>query len=645
MKLIKILCLVSIVLSICSVASAETWENGTLDRTISGTLGPEALAVGVNPQDIDTGWNLHIDDLAKIGTPRYFEFENVEVDYTGDWGDIPYSVGGPFYIGAGGQYGSGGFYLLKTATTGRAKIWMFFDEDNFNPPVGTHAITIYDDIIGVYYTKIHSSSTDPTRVQWWKDEFGMAFTYATSSPIGLDDGASGNAYLYNYGNFINDYSILMDYSYGEATITRDGLGAGLTSSSYIFRNSTGYEMYNSGYSTSNATYYFANESGYHYLKAEVNSIEYLLFSNIPPTPDFESVGTIELNQTSYTDPEIVQINTSLTSYDFDNHLYRILMYYSDDDGDTWGRLTTSLNNTSIVSSASDARTSDISSGFYDLPIKIKAVLEDYDKTTTTSSVVATSSEVYYNPTAAYDYTFSGTVFDAGTGSPIEGATIAATGATTTSDTSTVTGRFKLYLSDGTYTINCSKSGYVSNVNEDIVVWTNISLYNIYLTQTSYTNGTMNGIIKDADTGESIQDVHLIFTNATDRIDAYTSVGGYYTASGFEQSTSYDIRAIKSGYYSYNGSVTIEASGGTHKSFDMVQINYSVAPTATALDTYPDGEGHAWTNDEIITMLRIVVPGVFMMMFILLLLAVLMGVSGNNGGNGGQGMGMKELWQR
>ena len=518
-----------------------------------------------------------------------------------------------------------------------------FDE-NYNCAVGTHDITVYTPRIHEFYVSIGSSTADPGRVDLHTDEFGCVVTGSTYLLIARDPGESGQAIFYNFGYFKNDYSLSFDYSLGEATINRNLAKAELKSSAFIIKDSDGDETYNSGYVSTNNTYNYINESSNYYIKANANEVEYLIYSNIADVPDFESAGTIELNQTSYTDPELIQINATLTSYDFDNRYYYFVVDVSE-DLDVWHMVSGSYNNTTSITSAAESRTLQINTVYYDLPTWIRATLKEYNPTTGSYTDVAYSTTVLYNPPTVYDYTLSGTVFSAGTGEVLEGATVSAVGPINASATTSSTGRFTLYLAGGSYTITGSKSGFVDNVNEDIIIASNISLYNIYLTQTSYTNGTMNGIIKDADTGESLQDVHLIFTNATDRIDAYTSTGGYYTASGFEQSTSYDIRAIKSGYYSYNGSVTIAASGGTHKSFDMVQIDYAVTPTATVLDTYPDGEGHAWTNDEIITMLRIVVPGVFMMMFIFLLLAVLMGVGGNNGGNGGQGMGMKELWQR
>lgn len=634
MKLIKILFFMSIVVSMCGVVSAyEVYEGEVSSSTYSQTNEqvPYTTADTLNMENIglvDGGLGK---DLKSVSVMININAWAGSLDYSYIKQDVVYEQGA-IEKGTGYMY----YWLMNTDDDPeyeKVYIKCYFD-GGLDLGSGVQIVDIVGDITSlIIYDRRKQFVVAGAQKQCF-----LGDRHLTGNSINAVEGYhSANHEVH----FYNNYSYWYDEDLFNFKLTRNA-----SNPSMLLINNTDTELINETSYNNVVTSVYSDDIVNDTWDIEIYDINTVTHTfQIDFVPVVESEGTIELNQSSYTDPEHVQIDVELITYDFDDHLYRILMYYSDDGGATWDRLTTSLNASSILSSASESRTSDISSGFYDLPIKIKAVLEDYDKTTTTSSVVATSSEVYYNPTAAYDYTFSGTVFDAGTGSPIEGATIAATGATTTSDTSTVTGRFKLYLSDGTYTINCSKSGYVSNVNEDIVVWTNISLYNIYLTQTSYTNGTMNGIIKDVDTDESLQDVHLIFTNATDRIDAYTSTGGYYTASGFAQSETYTIRAIKSGYYSYNGSVTIAASGGTHKSFDMIQINYSVTPTATVLDTYPDGEGHAWTNDEIVTMLRIVVPGVFMMMFIFLLLAVLMGVGGNNGGNGGQGMGMKELWQR
>lgn len=647
MKLINIFLVLICFISMIGSASAITYVNGTVEESI---YGDKSISQGVGAYNVitfsDTSTTVldwKVTDIGKVGTPHIMKYTNTEANLNESWGDIPVNVGGSFYIGPAGVNGTGSFTLHKTSTSGVVDVYFIFDE-NYNCAVGTHDITVYTSRIHEFYVSIGSSSADSNRVDLHIDEFGCVVTGAGFLLIARDPSESGQAIFYNFGEFKNDYSLSFDFSLGEATINRNLADAELKSSAFVIRDSDGNETYNSGYVSTNNTYNYLNESAYYYIKANANEVEYLIYSNIGYVPDFESVGTIELNQTSYTDPEVIQIDAELTTYDFDNHNYYIVAEMSEDTS-TWSLLLGDANDTFVISNVTESRTLDIADEYYEYPIWIKAVLRDYNKVTGVYSDIAESNEVLYNPPIAYDYTLSGTVIDAGIGTPIEGATVSAVGPITTSDTTSSAGRFTLYLAGGSYTITGSKSGYVSNVNEDIVIACNISLYGIYLTQTSYTNGTMNGIIKDADTGESLQDVHLIFTNATDRIDAYSSVGGYYTSSGFEQSTSYDIRAIKSGYYSYNGSVTIAASGGTHKSFDMIQINYSVTPTATVLDTYPDGEGHAWTNDEIVTMLRIVVPGVFMMMFIFLLLAVLMGVGGNNGGNGGQGMGMKELWQR
>ena len=369
----------------------------------------------------------------------------------------------------------------------------------------------------------------------------------------------------------------------------------------------------------------------------------------------DSYGEIILNQSSYTEPELIQIDAELTTYDFDNHIYRMLMEYSTDDGTNWERLSVSFNSTSIMSNTTECRTATIDSSYYTLPIKIRAVIDDYNKLTSSSSTIATSSDVYYNPPSAYDYIVSGTVFDADNGAIIEGALVSASGVTTTTSTSTVTGKFQLYLSEGYYTITTSKSGYQNNVQSDLLIDHDVTWAQIHLSPVESGNGTLYGRINDVDTGHALSDVHVIITNASDQIDVYTSSGGYYEATGLAQPSTYTIQAVKSGYYTYNGSVTTEASGATYKAFDMVPIPSTPTPTPTVIPTYPPtelptsyypgGEGHEWTNDEIVTMLRVLVPGFFLLMLVFLLLAVMLGIGGNNGNGGQRGLGLDDLWRR
>ena len=59
-------------------------------------------------------------------------------------------------------------------------------------------------------------------------------------------------------------------------------------------------------------------------------------------------------------------------------------------------------------------------------------------------------------------------------------------------------------------------------------------------------------------------------------------------------------------------------------------------------TYPGGSGVAWTNDDITTMLRVTIPGIFMIILIMLLMAVL---TGSGGRPRDPGPGMFEMINR
>jgi hypothetical protein len=650
MKGVNIFIVVLILLFFISNVSAVS-HTGEVDLQLSEDAPDWALQNGHTYGSGISIYAFKYKGVADAGIPNTLVFRDASMSRQAAyaWVDIPQNVGGSFALYDNGVFaGTGGItvHRVNNVDVGRVDIWYQFDDSDFvvNTSETIMDVTLYGSPIGEYYSQfpmdyyLHPYATQNVEMQFKSGSYvGTHSSWST--------GASSYVEYDYYGHFINEYNITLSGATASTVITRDGLGQQLSSSRLKLTNSTGSTVYlPSSYSTTNSTHNHDNGSYYYYLDVE-NYGEVLIYNAI--TAAGPSVGTIDLNQTSYTEPELIQIDAELTTYDFDDHIYRTLMEYSTDDGANWERLSVAFNSTSVMSSTTECRTATIDSSYYALPIKIRAVIDDYNKLTSSSSTIATSSEVYYNPPSAYDYTFEGMVFDASTFAPIYGATVSATGVTDTSTTTTPTGTFKLYLSEGVYTITGSMSGYVDNVNEDIVIAGNIVYFNIYLTQTSYTNHTVNGVIKDTDTDYALQDVHIIFTNATDTIDAYSTATGYYSADGFAQSSTYIVSALKSGYYTYNGSVTTAASGATYKAFDMVPETATPTPTPTVglTATYPGGEGHEWTNDEIVTMLRVLVPGFFLLMLVFLLLAVMLGIGGNNGNGGQRGLGLDEIWKR
>lgn len=360
-----------------------------------------------------------------------------------------------------------------------------------------------------------------------------------------------------------------------------------------------------------------------------------------------SYGVIYLNQSSYTEPELIQIDAELITYDFTGHAYTTYLQWRDDVGN-WNTVSHIDYNESIGFFTDDPTKSiigDIDFYKYEIPLRLRAVLIDFNKNTYVSTTIAESNTVLYNPPAGALYLVTGTVVNADTDAVVTGATVSVTGPMSQSDTTNVNGRFYLYLADGTYTFNTTKSGYENNVDTGIIINSDTSGIEIPLVPVQTDEGVVYGTITDSDTKNPLNDVHVIFSNATDTIHAYSASNGYYEAEGFNNDSVYAVRALKTGYYSYNGSITTETSGATHKSFDMVQTNYSATPIPTSVSTYPGGEGYEWTNDDIVTMLRILVPGIFLMMLIFLLLAVMMGFMPNNGGNQGGNSGLGELWRR
>jgi hypothetical protein len=218
----------------------------------------------------------------------------------------------------------------------------------------------------------------------------------------------------------------------------------------------------------------------------------------------------------------------------------------------------SYNGTTKITTTTATRILDVDTWLYDLPIWIRSRLVEYNKLTGEYTTVDTSTTVLYHPPTPDSIKFGGTVIDADTNQIIAGATVSVEGVTTTSDTTNAFGEFLMYIYPGIYTVTTSKTGYQTYTSEELLMEVDNTWAQIYLTPIGYGNGTLYGNVNDVDTGYAIQDVHVIISNATDSISAYTSSGGYYEATGLAQSSTYTIHAVKSGYYTYNGSVTTGA---------------------------------------------------------------------------------------
>ena len=607
-----------------------TWSGTSTDTYNAGATGSHTGTRYI------TGF--HVIDASTLYSLDYMSWTVSDVYYEGPEPTAAYQAVS-FYIG-GDNVGSGYFGHIRNEAEGTVRVYLVMWSDfSLSDYSGAQDIT-FTNSLDIRVRNIASSGTCDRDYALLQSQSDQAYFITTTGWGVCTDYGSHTYYTqasYSFSNFY-EYYPTKGTLYFYLNRTNDKKLKVTINNSYInITNEDAYEnddliLYDND--IINNTWSITAENEFSTVDTHVINFGVL------------SVGEIGFNKSSYTEPEVIQIDAELTNYDFANHIYRILMEYSTDDGANWERLSVAFNSTSIMSNVTECRTATIDSSYYTLPIKIRAVIDDYNKLTSSSSTIATSDEVYYNPPAAYDYIISGTVFDADTGAIIEGALVSASGVTTTSSTSTVTGKFQLYLSEGIYTITTSKSGYQNNVQSDLLIDHDVTWAQIHLVPIGTGNGTLYGNVNDANTGYAILDVHVIITNATDRIDAYTSSGGYYEATGLAQSSTYTVRALKTGYYTYNGSVTTEASGATHKSFEMVQVNYSATPTPTEVSTYPGGEGHEWSNDEIVTMLRVLVPGFFMMMLIFLFLAVILGVTGNNGGNGGQrGLGLDDIWRR
>ena len=116
----------------------------------------------------------------------------------------------------------------------------------------------------------------------------------------------------------------------------------------------------------------------------------MVFDGDTPYPD-----VIQLNQSSYNDPENIQIDAELPNYDPTNYSYTTRLYGYTYGG--WGALTqVDYNESTAMTASTKSIIADINTDWYDLPLYIKAVITRFDKSDYSTTETAESDMVYYN---------------------------------------------------------------------------------------------------------------------------------------------------------------------------------------------------------------------------------------------------------
>lgn len=375
--------------------SADHWENGTLEFNVNGEYDID-LETGTGAEIVfgatTTTLTLAIDDVGMVGTPTVLVYEDVYASGKDDWEDIPQSVGGPFEIGTGGEYGVGSFYIMRSAVSGIVDVRVYFDE-SYNAPEGSHTVTLYSPNLYAWYSGISKTVSNINIINMQKAALGLCLLQDSTYTIAEKTGQSGVVTLYNTGLFENDYMIYTDYSYGEFQILRDGTGAVITSSSVVIRNSTGGYILDTGYSSDDATYYFPNESAAYYIRPEADGIEHLIYTTVPETPDYVASGTISFNESYYTYPDRVNVSYIINDMDGSNE-YWMTVQASQDGSTNWQyvdhdyepEITDSEGNRSVA----------LFTGSFDFPFYIKAILYEYDSSSGDTTILDSSDVIPYN---------------------------------------------------------------------------------------------------------------------------------------------------------------------------------------------------------------------------------------------------------
>ena len=516
---------------------------------------------------------------------------------------------------------------------GNYKIWLWVDADTWN-------VSYVSGLAGAQRFKINGHS--PTYYDT-TEHVNTANIVLSANTYEVFFGVFGGDSLYQYDAgyysvtsrvyFNNDYEYLYDgYSSYSVSVTKTVDGT-LSPSQVYVNNSVGDILANEPAPSIYDFYMIdTNSSTPYYLKV----ISGCCATVHTATLDFgvSSEGTITLNKSSYTDPENIGISYDLTGADFvDNDYYIVLEYEAAPD--IWSTMYTNFNKSTKLSTSTSSFLADPISNQYLLPKNIRVVIYEWDLITNPAfgTIVAESNTVSYNPITPYDWIIQGTVYDADTGNTINSALVNFSNAYYT-DHSILTdpqGNYKIGVKEGYYTPSVTKAGYSDWTGSPLLINRNLT-FNIPISRDVTETGTIYGVVTDSLYNTPIEGAYIKISNATFSNTTYSSSSGFYTLSGFDNSSTYTITAKVPEYYDYyDAALLTDADYITSYNFNMVSTygggTPGPTPTVGPTSTYPGGSGVAWTNEDITTMLRVLVPGIFCIMLIMLLLAVLTGAGG------------------
>ena len=181
---------------------------------------------------------------------------------------------------------------------------------------------------------------------------------------------------------------------------------------------------------------------------------------------------------------------------------------------------------------------------------------------------------------------AGTVTDASTGDPIEGANVTANGY---SDITDANGHYNITVDAGTYNVTASANGYQTSSQTNITVdageTTSVDF------ELTLLPGNIAGTVTDASTGDPIAGA----TVTADGNSATTDANGAYTINNVSPGD-YTVTASAAKYVEQSKTVTVTAGTTTTLNFELIPMNGTISGIVTDSSTGDPISGATVTAD-------------------------------------------------
>jgi len=170
-------------------------------------------------------------------------------------------------------------------------------------------------------------------------------------------------------------------------------------------------------------------------------------------------------------------------------------------------------------------------------------------------------------------TIAGTITDASTKNPMDGATVTANGYSTTTDTE---GHYIIVgIPAGDYNITASAAGYYSNSTTKTVIPGGVTTVNLTLTPLP---GAIAGTVTDALTGNPIEGANVTANGHS----ATTDTEGHYTIQ--LPPRTYNVTASATKYISHSKTATVTSETTTSLNFTLIPLNGTISGKVTDSST-------------------------------------------------------------